>query len=100
VASWEQDTTALPSINTVHAPQEPSGAQPSLTDVMPQQLEHGHVRPDVDTDRRPIQREVNVHQAAVRLLLDLWHDPHPVLPRKRRLRLATNGAACFSGPPE
>src|SRR5664279_4058202 len=31
-----QETTALPSIITVHAPQDPSGAQPSLTDVTPQ----------------------------------------------------------------
>jgi hypothetical protein len=34
-AFWAHDTTALPSTSTVQAPQEPSGAQPSFTDVAP-----------------------------------------------------------------
>jgi hypothetical protein len=36
LAGWAQDTTAFPSTITVQAPQDPSGAQPSLTEVTPQ----------------------------------------------------------------
>ena len=34
-AGWAQETTAFPSISTVQAPQEPSGAHPSFTEVRP-----------------------------------------------------------------
>src|SRR6266542_87048 len=36
LAGWAHETTAFPSTRTVHAPHEPSGAQPSLTEVTPQ----------------------------------------------------------------
>jgi len=35
LAPWADDTTALPSTSTGRAPQEPSGAQPCLAEVIP-----------------------------------------------------------------
>ena len=62
-AGRAQDTTACPSTMTVHAPHEPSGAQPSFIDRRPhslaQDVEQRPAGRGLDDDRPAVEREVH-----------------------------------------